>query len=86
MQSQKPSYDILWKDKIHDFSHDGYFVNCGAPQSVVPQILIFCDLKLCEKIQNPRTTPSVKKYSGHLVPQQFPRASQTLCSDQSFNI
>ena len=27
----------------------------------IPQILLFCDCKLCAKFQNPRTTPSGRK-------------------------
>jgi hypothetical protein len=57
---------------------------------------LFCDLKLCAKFHNPRTTPSGRKvcgterkkkknnpnYSGHFVPLQRLREAHALRSDQ----
>ena len=69
------------------------------PNTFYPKSYFFCDLKLCAKFQNPRTTPSGKKYvarggkreknnnnpknSGHYILLQGPRAAHALRSDQN---
>jgi hypothetical protein len=68
-----------------------------SAQAPIDNLIFFCDSKLLAKFQNPRTTPSVRKYvaqnerkgekknnskySGNFVPQQCQRAVHSLYSD-----
>ena len=72
----------------------------GGPKfCLYPKSYFFCDLKLCAKFHNPRTTPSGRKVcgtekkkreknnpknSGHLVLLQRLRAAYALRSDQHY--